>query len=95
MKWDDLSVTPTTTLIPNAVFTHKEKLHIQKHIFINPYPCCMFCYRDKVYTFISRELLYLAQLQKNQIGPCVTPTFFTLQQIYIAFKLNDSFPETS
>ena len=67
MKWDDLSVTPTTTLIPNAVFTHKEKLHIQKHIFINPYPFRMLSYRDKMYAFISRELLYLAQLQKIKL----------------------------
>ena len=67
MKWDDLSVTPTTTLIPNASFTHKEKLHIQIHIFINPYPFRMLSYRDKMYTFISRELLYLAQLQKIKL----------------------------
>ena len=64
MKWDDLSVTPTTTLIPNAVFTHKEKLHIQIHIFINPYPFHFLSCRDKMYTFISRELLHLVWLQK-------------------------------
>ena len=64
MKWDDLSVTPTTTLIPNASFTHKEKLHIQIHIFINPYPFLMISYRDKMFTFISRELLYLILQQK-------------------------------
>ena len=63
MKWEDSSVTPTTTLIPNASFTHKEKLHIQIHIFINPYPFLILSYRDKMYTFITRELLYLVQLQ--------------------------------